>query len=110
MSLILEAEALRKAHFFDPESSVATMKERCMEGCCEILKENDVTWDEFRVDRSKHVTLIRQQVCAFTFLCLDDYMSQVCMAKFLGIGRPRFRDSYMRYFGKINGTTSKRKR
>lgn len=100
--MVNEAEALQELFWTDQTVTVDELKNRTLAGCCEILKNHDVTWEEFRNSRAHSTREARGRVCALVWVVLKPWMSENDMSEFLSIKRSRLRWAALNYF-EVNG-------
>ncbi len=94
------ADKIVKEHWTDPNSDVGVLRQKVWNACEEILNEKNVAWDDLQKSRTQEAIKARQHVCGFIYLVLRDRMSEVEMAKWVGMGRTTFRYNRVSFFEK----------
>ena len=92
-----DAMDLAAEYWADSRITVGALRNRVMAHCWQVLKENELDWDDVRRGRKQHAVEIRGRLCCFAYEVLTPWMHETEIAELIGVPRSGFMDSRRRW-------------
>tara|TARA_R110000824_G_scaffold367453_2_gene556607 strand:+ start:7180 stop:7566 length:387 start_codon:yes stop_codon:yes gene_type:complete len=104
-----DARELTVRYWTDPNMTAGALRNCVIAHCWEVLKQNELDWDDIRKGRARHAVRVRGQLCCFAYEVLCPWMHETEIGDLLGIKVTGFNESRKRWL-KNHGPKSTGKR